>query len=128
MKTSRQVLGQWGEELAERHLVSLGYTILAKNARTPYGELDLVALPPEADAGDMVVFFEVKTRSTPHYGLPEQAVTRRKQEHLLNAALHYLQNHPELGENWRFDVVAIQKTSSKPPSIIVFENAFGDET
>ena len=41
---SRKALGQWGEALAENYLAGLGFEILAKNVRTPYGELDLVAV------------------------------------------------------------------------------------
>jgi putative endonuclease len=128
MTNRRQKLGQWGETLAASYLSELGYTILAKNARTPYGELDLVATPPDAEGSDIIVFFEVKTRSTPSFGLPEQAVTLRKQEHLQNAALHFLQSHPEMVENWRFDVVSIQKEGHSDPVIIIFENAFGGDT
>lgn len=127
MKNRRQKLGRWGEELAAAHLAGLGYTILEHNARTPFGELDLVAAAPAEEGAGIIVFCEVKTRSTSSYGLPEQAVNRRKQEHLQSAALHYLQEHPELGENWRFDVVAIQKTGQNKPVILVFENAFGEE-
>ncbi|HEY7629121.1 MAG TPA: YraN family protein [Thermoleophilaceae bacterium] len=53
----RRTLGERGERLAAEHLVRAGYTILATNFRTRFGELDLVA----ADAR-CLVFCEVKTR------------------------------------------------------------------
>jgi putative endonuclease len=132
---SRQAFGRWGEALAAEYLVERGYTILERNARTPYGEIDLVAQqveeisPGEAAAGShpggySTIFVEVKTRSSRSFGLPEEAVTSRKQAHMLAAAQAYLQQHPELEGNWRIDVIAIQRYEpSRPPTIHHFENA-----
>jgi len=61
MSTSRQALGQWGESLAAHYLQQRGYTILARNVRTAYGEIDLVARQLEPPAA-VTVFVEVKTR------------------------------------------------------------------
>lgn len=115
--TRRQTLGKWGESLAAETLEQQGYILLERNARTPYGELDLVMRQ-----GQTIVVVEVKTRSTPAFGLPEESVTRRKQEHLLHAAQHYLQSHPELGGDWRVDVVAIRRLQDMPPEVVHFEN------
>ena len=41
---SRRTLGQLGERIASQHLARAGYTILATNFRTRFGELDLVAV------------------------------------------------------------------------------------
>jgi putative endonuclease len=126
MKTTRQKLGRWGEDLAADYLATKGYTIVDRNARTPYGEIDLVA--QREDEGDCVtIFVEVKTRSSTAFGLPEEAVNRRKQEHMLNSALHYLQEHPERGQHWRCDVIAIQRVRGGTPQITLFENAFGNQ-
>lgn len=100
---TRQVaIGKWGEAVAGDYLRARGYEILACNARTPYGELDLVARQ-----GETIVFVEVKTRTNLAFGLPEEAVTVRKRAHLLDSAAHYLQTHPELDGDWRVDVIAI---------------------
>ncbi len=115
----RQSIGRWGENLAATYLEQRGLTLLDRNARTPYGELDLVLRQ-----GDVVVFVEVKTRTSAAYGLPEEAVTPAKRAHLLDAAQHYLQNHPELDGDWRVDVIAIQGRPGQPDlSIEWFENA-----
>ncbi len=53
----RRALGRLGEQLAAAHLERLGYAIVARNARTRYGEIDLIAFNGEA-----LVFAEVKTR------------------------------------------------------------------
>ena len=53
----RRALGRLGEELAAAHLERLGFAIVARNARTRYGEIDLIAFD-----GHTLVFAEVKTR------------------------------------------------------------------
>lgn len=94
--------GRWGEQVAARYLAARGYHILERNVRTPYGELDLVARQ-----GDEVVFVEVKTRTTLAFGWPEEAVTAHKKQHLAAAAQAWLSEHPEVGDFWRVDVVAV---------------------
>lgn len=119
MTGARQALGRWGETQAAEYLGQLGYLVLERNARTAYGEIDLVARQ-----GAVLVFVEVKTRSSTAYGLPEASVTSRKQAHLLAAAQAYLQAHPDLEGDWRVDVIAIQRQhSGQIPDIVHFENA-----
>ena len=119
MTKSRQELGRWGESLAANFLVQKGYAILERNMRTPYAEIDLLARQQ-----DTLVFVEVKTRSGDAFGLPEEAVTTRKREHLIASAQAYLQKYPDPNCEWRIDVIAIRKfTSQKSPEIIHFENA-----
>jgi putative endonuclease len=128
MSMVRKALGKWGEDLAAGYLAARGYHILAQNARTPYGELDLVASEERADgvgegSGTVTVFVEVKTRRSSAFGLPEASVTTRKQAHLLASAQAYLQAHPDLEGDWRIDVIAIQQLPGQPePSIVHFEN------
>lgn len=119
MKTFRQALGHWGENLAANYLIQKKYEIVERNVHTPYGELDLVARQ-----GDITVFVEVKTRTSERFGYPEDAVTPTKQAHLIAAAQSYLLNHPGLDGDWRVDVIAIQRSrSGKLPKINHFENA-----
>lgn len=54
---ARRALGRLGEELAAQHFLRLGFSILARNVRTRYGEIDLIAFN-----GNALVFAEVKTR------------------------------------------------------------------
>jgi putative endonuclease len=115
--TPRQNLGKWGESLAADYLVQRGYILVERNARTPYGELDLVMRQ-----GEGLVFVEVKTRASRAYGLPEESITPRKQEHLLNAARAYLQNHTEISGDWRVDVIAIRRIQGSPAEVVHFEN------
>ena len=119
MTDARQALARWGEALAAKYLTQKGYTLLAQNARTPHGEIDLVT-----QEGETIVFVEVKTRSSTAYGHPEEAVTLTKQAHLLASASAYLQSHTLEGD-WRIDVIAIRKKKNAPPEILHFENAVG---
>lgn len=119
----KQILGRWGEQVASTYLAQKGYTLLASNYRTPFGELDLVARQ-KAGAGWITVFIEVKTRSTGNYGFPEEAVTAEKRRHLMNSAEAYLERHPEQVGDWRIDVIAIRsRRLGEDPEIVHYENA-----
>jgi len=111
--------------MAAEFLVGMGYVVLARNVRTPYGEIDLVAehLSKHPQGDQTIVFVEVKTRSSQTFGYPESSITPKKQEHLIFAAQHYLQEHPEHPQDWRVDVIAIQRFKDREPMIQHFENA-----
>jgi putative endonuclease len=117
MTTQKQVIGKWGEETAATYLENNGYTILKRNLHTAHGEIDIIA-SKEA----VLIFVEVKTRSSHAFAYPEDSVTLRKQAHLLSAAEDYLQAHPESGESWQFDVIAIERKPGGSPEIVHFEN------
>ncbi len=117
MGQDRQALGKWGETLAARYLSQNGYSILERNARTPYGEVDIIAT-----RADELIFVEVKTRSSPSLGPPEVSISSTKQSHMLAAAQAYLQVHPELSYDWRMDVIAIVKVKDQPAQVEHFEN------
>jgi putative endonuclease len=115
----RKKIGQWGEELASRFYENKGYTILARNVYTSYGEIDLIARKSYE-----VVFVEVKTRTTMTFGFPEESISPVKMKHMVQSAEDYLQNHPELDDSWRIDVLSIQKLKgSGEIQYTWFENA-----
>ena len=129
MTQSPKELGRWGEALAAEYLLDNGYTIIARNERTPYGEIDLIVKQISQTSShpqntqEVTVFVEVKTRTSKKFGYPEQSVTPRKQENLLSSAQHYLQEHAKEGIDWRVDVIAIERYGDQPPIIHHFENA-----
>lgn len=94
--------GREGEMIAERALAALGFRILARRWRGPFGEIDLVA-----EDGETLVFVEVKRRGSARFGSAAEAVGRRKQERLTRAALDYMRASGRGGAAARFDVVAI---------------------
>ncbi len=107
IRAARQGLGRTGERLAAEELIRQGYRIIERNFRCQYGEIDLIA----EDASDLV-FVEVKTRRGNAYGLPEEAVTLRKQQKLVQVATHYLDLRVCSERSWRIDVVAVQLSAS----------------
>ncbi len=120
MTTRKQVLGRWGEDAAAQYLTENGYTVLARNVHSAHGEIDIVA-----SKDGLLVFVEVKTRSSHAFAYPEDSVTRRKQAYLLSAAEAYLQAHPECGETWQFDVIAVEGAPGGKAQIEHFENVIG---
>ena len=104
-------LGHLGEDYACQWLRQRNWRILARNWRSRFGELDIIALDPEAT----LVFVEVKTRRTGRFGSPEQAVGPRKQTHLRRAAVQWLISHDRdpnaRHRGTRFDVISLSVKS-----------------
>lgn len=115
MKHNQRV-GQWGEETAAAYLRQRGYVILARNARTPYGEIDIVA-----GQGDLTIFVEVKALTSSKNFFPEQNVTARKREHMLACAEYYAAEHAI--DHWQIDVIALEGKQGRESKITHFENA-----
>ena len=115
MKHNQRV-GKWGEETATTFLSRRGYEIVARNARTPYGEIDIIA-----KQGDVTIFVEVKTLTSSKYFFPEQNVTARKREHMLACAECYAAENAI--DHWQIDVVTIEGRQGVEPKITHFENA-----
>ncbi|MCG9894500.1 MAG: YraN family protein [Fimbriimonadaceae bacterium] len=81
-------------------MISLGWTLVRRRAKTRSGEIDLVALD-----GSVVVFVEVKRRRGGE--APEWSVTPAKQDRLKRAAEEYLFEAGMTEAQVRFDVIAI---------------------
>jgi putative endonuclease len=103
-----RALGAHGEALAAKWYVAHGYSVLARNWRSPAGELDLVV-----GRGPLVVFCEVKARTSPAYGTGVEAVTGVKRTRLRRLAAAWLAANgrpPGSGaREVRFDVVAVHR-------------------
>ncbi len=111
-----QRIGKWGEEKAAEYLAERGYEIAARNARTPYGEIDIVARQ-----GDITIFVEVKTLTSSKDLLPEHNITPRKRGHMINAAQHYAAENAI--DHWQVDVISVEGKPGSTPKITHFENA-----
>lgn len=94
-------LGNEGEEMAAAFLLKKGYRILERNFRHQKAEVDILA-----QKGDILAAVEVKTRSTPDFGDPQEFV-KKKQINLLVKAVDYFVNDRELDVEVRFDIIAI---------------------
>ena len=110
--------GWKGEIAAARYLKKKGFKILVHQYRCKLGEIDLVARENK-----ILVFIEVKTRSTSFYGDPSQAVTPEKQRHISRVALHYLRELRNPSIPVRFDIVEVIHSNGKLECQHI-ENAF----
>jgi len=112
--------GERGEEAAYFHLRKLGYTMVARNYRSPRrrGEIDLIGWDK-----DELCFIEVKTRSSKDFIPAEFAVGPEKQHDLREVAREYLRKVP--GEpTTRFDIVSVYIEKDASADITLFKNAF----
>jgi putative endonuclease len=104
-RTGNSAAGREGEAKAAAALEKAGMSIIAKNVRSPQGEVDIVALD-----GDTIVFIEVKSWST--YGIEElqYGVNLKKRRRIIETAKYFLAAHREYnGMAVRFDVVFVGK-------------------
>ena len=102
------VIGRDAEGIAERFLSRRGLMLVSRNYRCRRGEIDLVMRDT-----DVLVFVEVRRRSTRAFGGGLDSVDARKRARLVAAAEHYLMVN-RIGDDrpCRFDVVAIDGPSS----------------
>lgn len=98
---SKKPLGDIGELVAERFLKAKGMKILERNCRTPFGEIDIVAMD-----GRTLVFVEVKTRTSGLFGSGAEAIDGRKKKKLERSALYYTSRKDPHSPS-RFDVISI---------------------
>jgi len=120
MKT--RATGQLGEKLAQDFLKGRGYNIVEANYRSPDGEIDIVA-----SKNDVLVFVEVRTKSSRAFGPPEESITPRKKQKLVQVAQHYVQTHDIQESSWRIDFVAVELNANNPARIEQIENAVSEE-
>jgi putative endonuclease len=116
-----QRIGRRGEEDAYFHLRKLGYTMVARNFRSPRcrGEIDLIGWDR-----DVLCFIEVKTRTSRDVKPAEAAVDRHKRREIALVARDYLRGFPPTCQ-WRFDIVSVyyEESPASQPQIEVFRNA-----
>lgn len=110
-------LGKKGEELAKKYLVSKGYNILGVNYRNSIGEIDIIAMD-----NNILVFIEVKTRTSLKYGYAYESVNQRKQEKIIYASMAYIKEKNIKDFQARYDIIEVYLT----PGIKInhIDNAF----
>lgn len=94
--------GKKGEEICVGFLKRKKYYILEKNYRCPLGEIDIIALHR-----GVYVFVEVKTRTSDKFGLPLEAVNKKKQKKIKDIALYYIKQKKLNCFECRFDVLSV---------------------
>ncbi len=94
-----------------------GLSLVARNVRSRFGEIDLIMRD-----GEVLVFVEVRARSRSDFGSAADSITPAKQRRIVLAAREYLTRQPgHLA--CRFDVVTLDGTRNNP---VWIRNAFGD--
>ena len=103
MKLFNKVKGDINEEIAVKYLKkNTKLKIIERNYRNKIGEIDIIARE-----NDVIVFIEVKYRSTLRYGYGREAVDDNKQWKIRNVAQMYLREIGDMNARVRFDVIDI---------------------
>lgn len=111
-------LGKKGEEIAVQFLIDKGYKVLETNWRHRRAELDIIAKD-----GEVLVFIEVKTRSSQYWGQPELAVTPKKERLMVDASGVYME---QIDHQWevRFDIISVIVINEGQSEVTHFKDAF----
>jgi putative endonuclease len=110
-----------GENAACEFLLKKGYKILERNFRKGYGEIDIIAIKD-----NILVFIEVKTRTSTRFGTPFEAIAPWKLKSLIRGAKFYKYIlHEELPDDLRIDAVGVVVWGTEVLSIEHLENISG---
>ena len=100
--------GDLFEQRAVNWLEGEGWSVVARNYRTQFGEIDIIAL----DKGTLV-FIEVRARQNPRFASARSSIDWRKQRKICRSAQQFLKQQPRWsGRACRFDVIAFEPTQS----------------
>ena len=101
--TQRRIdIGKQGEIWAWEYLQQRQYVIVEKNFRCKFGEIDLIAKDKH-----LIVFVEVRTKTSTAYGPAYNSVTSSKQKQVKRVALFYISKYNLVNTQFRFDVIGI---------------------
>ncbi len=109
-----------GEEIAVNYLKNKGYKIIERNFRKGYGEIDIVSIHQ-----NILVFVEVKTRTTALFGGALEAISYHKIKSLVKTAQFYKLLHPSLPDALRIDAILIDLDGDYTKNIEHIENISG---
>ena len=104
----RQQVGQFGERLAAQYLIRQGFEIVGRNVKTSYQEIDLIA-----KLKDLLVFVEVKTRTSTKFGQADEAVGPVKIANLKQAVQNYLYANNLAPLAIRVDLISVDIDKNK---------------
>lgn len=119
MAKSHRQLGNEAEDLACEFLIRQGWEILDRNYYYSHSEIDIIARDH-----DILVFIEVKMRSSAQFGQPIEYVTESKVEHVFRAAEAWALEHGLQESMMRFDVIGILSSKNKVPDIDHIKDAY----
>lgn len=109
--TTKQI-GDSAEDVAAYYLMRVKHTILDRNWKTKYCEIDIVS-----KLKDTIYFTEVKYRKRPDQGGGLAVITRKKLNQMKFAAEFYILSNQILDTNMR---LAAMSLTGQPPDVIDF--------
>lgn len=112
MSSRSAQIGADGETLVATFLAARGAIIIARNWRIKEGEIDLVAR-----IGEMLIFVEVKSRTSEKYGHPLESIGVEKARRLQRLALAWISLHDQWGADYRIDCAAVNFRDGLKPTI-----------
>lgn len=110
--------GKIGEAIALDYLKTKGYSIVEKNWRYSRWEVDIIA-----SKNKTLHFFEIKTRRSKKFGMPEDKVGKKKMQNLIQAAEAYLYQYPQW-QRIQFDILAIMLAGQEVDEIFLIEDVY----
>lgn len=103
---NKRVQGEYFEKLALDFLEKEGFSLLDKNFYCKYGEIDIILRK-----SDLIVFVEVKQRSSKNFGSGFEAISSTKQKRMYLTAQTFLYKHNLKNFNFRFDAVVFDENN-----------------
>ena len=117
MSKNNKLIGQFGEKIAACFIVDNGNSIICRNYKCRYGEIDIIST-----AGKDLVFTEVKTRQNINYGYSFESVTESKIKKIKKASQYFLLNESLLQNyqyNLRFNIISIIISGELTAAVLV---------
>lgn len=112
-----------GEDLAVAYLKNRSFIILERNFHSRTGEIDIIAVDKN-ESEDVLVFIEVKTRTSLTFGTPFEAISKAKVRMMTQTGQYYKILHSSLPEQLRLDAVSVVIVPNTPAQILHIKNIF----
>ena len=119
-------IAKLGEDKACEYLKKIGFKIIDRNFRKSYAEIDIVAIDPTEGKGkEVLVFVEVKTRTSNAFGTPLESINYWKLRSLTKAAQFYKLTHSNLPDGLRIDAISVMLNGVETENIELIKNISG---
>ncbi len=110
--------GKLGEAIAESYFIENGFEILFKNWRHKHLEVDIIAYK-----NGILHFMEVKCRSSKKFGFPEQTVSKKKIQNLMNASVEFMLINSQY-KRVQFNILSINLHKEAPPEFLFIPDVY----
>jgi len=118
---AHNTLGQWGEDVAAKYLISKGWYIRDRNWRNHHREIDIVCIDEDMTT---LLIVEVKTRSSDAFGQPDEAISSEKRHNIVKAAQDYAFSNYLAHLTLRYDTISVVGTPETGYTIEHKEGAY----